>query len=238
MALSGCAVLATLLHFAATKRFAYERKLGYGLVPALLGYACLGQRLIAWPRRVATSGGRDAVLLGTIVLMVPGLRGPVTDRAYEAFGPESTNSRSRRPSSAGAARPGDGRTDPLDFPTGWSDAVILATPDTAVDLLLVEKNALFLWPRSENRPASRAAPGLANAAFVVQEGVYRIVRLPCRVEGPRTGPSEERAAALWYPAFNAVAVSPRQRASVSPRASFPTTRSPRVTKRSSTCSAG
>ncbi len=211
IALSSFAVLATLLHFAASERFAYERNLGYWLVPVLLGYACFGQRLINLPRR---SWQRVAVgtlvYVGTLALLVPGLQTPVTDLVYEAFRvrirelPEQGNTPSLALLGQGVAS-----AIRLDFPIGWSYAVVPEVPGTAVDLLLVEKIvALPLWPRPENGSASRPLPDWPKAEIVAQEGFYTIVRLPCQVEGPRQRQSLAKAIVLWYPSFNSVAVSP------------------------------
>jgi hypothetical protein len=205
VALSTVAVLATLVHFAASRRFAYERNLGFWLVPVLIGYACLGQRLIAWPR---TGGRRVAVgvfvYIGTLTCLVMGLQTPVTDASYEVFRTRihELPEQSEIPS---LALLGSGVPEPirLDFPKRWSEAVVSAEPGEHADLLLVEKFIpLPLWTARR----AGAVPDWPGAELLVQEGWYSILRLPCIVVRPGTNSST--GIVLWYPSFEAVAVSP------------------------------
>jgi hypothetical protein len=211
--LSIVAMLASLLHFAASNRFAYERNLGYYLVPVLLGYACLGQRLITLPRRLWQRVASGTLLyLGTLAFLVAGHRPPVTDLAYEAL--RARIRASSKPSDTPSlALLGEGvdSSISLDFPAAWSDTGIPEVPGSAVNLLLVErKAALPPVPRPENRSAIKSLPNWPKAEIVAQDGVYSIVRLPCRVEGLRQKRSAEKAIVLWYPSFDSVAVSPEK----------------------------
>jgi hypothetical protein len=197
VALGGFAVVVTVLHFAASRRFAYPRNLGYWLVPVFLGYACLGQRIITvsrrWWQRVVVGA---IVWGGTLALLIPGVQAAtVTDPAYEVF-------RSRLqelPAEGGSAQLallGKGIPDPirLDFPATWSALGIPAKPGTPVDLLLVEKHRplpLPPWPGAEE---------------VIGDRPFSVRRLRCRVAEVESAQGRE-GILIWYPGFESVAVS-------------------------------
>jgi hypothetical protein len=211
VALSGFAVLVTILHFGACKRFAYERNVGFWILPVLLGCACLGERLIRLPRakwqRVAVGA---AVHVGALAFLLPGLCMSVTDTRYEAARarirelPDHGNVRALALLGFGVAP-----AIYLDFPRNWSDELTVPLkPGSAVDLVLIEKQTQIpLWGRHTRSSDDKAMPDWPNAERVVSDGLYSIIRLPCRVEA-RHDQTPTRATLLWYPSFEQVAVSP------------------------------
>lgn len=210
VALSGFAMLATLLHFAAGKRFAYERNLGFWLVPVFLGYACLSQRLMNLPRhgwqKIAVAA---VVYVGTLALLVPGLRTSVMDLEYETF---RTRIRElpQQEHTPSLALFGEGIPDSiqLDWPANWSDVAI--PTDRAVNLLLVEKGTPLLpWVRGQYSLSDKQVPDWPHAEIAVHDGLFTVVRWPCRVMPWQSQPPA-RAVMLWYPSFESVAVSPEK----------------------------
>ena len=211
VALSCVAVLATVFHFAAARRFAYERNLGFWILPVLLGYACLGQRVINLPRkpwqRLAVG---TAVYLGSIAFLLPGVRARVTDSNYESFRDRihELPSQGETPSVAllGNRVPAPIQ---LDFPANWLNVLPAGTkPGGNVDLLLVEKGVRVpLGLGSESASQNVPPPDWPQAETLVREEAFSIVRLPCRV-APASAQPPARAILLWYPSFEAVSVSP------------------------------
>jgi hypothetical protein len=205
------AVLASVAHFAATMRFAYDRNLGFWLVPFLLGYACLGQRLIVLPprfwQRVAFGIG---VYCGTLPFLVPGMGMSLTDIPYEALR-QAVSKLREHDNESSLALLGEGVpvSLQLDFPARWSDADVPQEPGSDVDLILLERTIpLPLLAPREIFASGRPIHDWPGAEKIVQDGVFTIVRLPCRVHGPESSKLFPKAVMLWYPSFESVAVSP------------------------------
>ncbi len=163
-------------------------------------------RVTAWGRTLHFARWR------ALCYLLPGLRTSVTDTGYEAF-----RARIRKLPEQGdipaLALLGEGVSGSirLDFPRSWSAALLSPTePDSAVDLLLVEKGGQIpLWGRGGRSLTDKSLPDWPHAQMVVQEGLYSVIRLPCRVE-TRQGQAPTKAIMLWYPSFEAVVVSPEQ----------------------------
>ena len=213
VAMSGFAVLATLLHFGVGKRFAYERNLGYWLVPVIFGYACLGQRLIDMPRRAYQRiAAGVAVYATTLVFLVPGFLTTTTDVAYESFR-VAIRELPPQGETPGIALLGKGVPGPieLDLPVNWSLTKVPTNSDHDIDLLLIEKiHSIPLWGVSPTPVGKDEPVDWPRATTLVHDGVYTIACLPCRVSPPGPSVSSPKVILIWYPSFDAVATSPQQ----------------------------
>lgn len=208
IALNSTAVIATLLHCAITRRFAFERNFGFWLIPCFLGLAYIVDYAITASAR---ANHRLAIGLALYALSTPfvveAYRDTVADRVYESFRAEirQLGVSDQPPSTVMFA---SGVPDPLrlDLPRSWTSDEI-RVPIGRQNVILVQKSP-FRQSGFESFQNIDATANWPGATQLLAVDPFRVIQLPGQIADEGSSQAAEHLIVLWYLPLEAVTVSP------------------------------